>query len=563
MARLANDRPYPTHNLPDTTYGLPLSDVIAIDALAGSKTLAGEGGSDRVVTSLNVMEVPDVLRWVKPHELLVTTGFPLLDSSRRLDVARMETLVRDLHDAGLAGFAIKLGRYVDEVPDSVIAIADELGFPIVRIPDEVAFDDVLKDAYAALNAFQSHVLAQIDALHSALTLIVLEGGNLEQIAAEVSQVLDVGVLITSTDGREWAGALSDEARASLEVSEFLDVSGRVRVERMRSSRGFDAGEIRALHVAASGTELARLVVISERRPLQASDVYALERAATVAALLITRMQAVVAVEGKYRGDFLRDVLTDRAESPQYVLEHAEGLGWDLDRPLVVVVAQLDQPGPAEPAVSSRTRRGYQDRFAAAWRQVVERRGPSIAVADFSSQVVALLPVAEDGSDVTEVVEEALAAVRGDSGGGRRPFSAGISRVVTGIAALPDAYARAHKAVEVGRRMKGSGSTTYFDRLGVRRLLSQVEDQAELDVFVDEVLGPLAEDTATASDLRGTLQVLLDVNLNVAEAARTQHFHYNTMRYRVTKLESLLGPFTTDPQVRLDVAVALQILQMRQ
>ncbi|MGH1562089.1 PucR family transcriptional regulator [Mumia sp. DW29H23] len=563
MARLANDQPDPTHNLPDRTYGLPLSDVIAIDALTGAKMLAGEAGSDRAVTGLNVMEVPDVLGWVKPHELLVTTGFPLLDTARRLDVPRMVALVEGLHAAGVAGFAIKLGRYVDAVPEVVLTLADELGFPIVRIPDEVAFDDVLKDAYAALNAFQSNVLAQIDALHSALTLIVLEGGDLDQIAGEVSQVLDIGVLVTSTDGREWAGALSDEARASLEVSEFLDVSGRIRVERMRAPRPFGAGEIRALHVAASGTELARLVVLSERRSLRGSDVYALERAATVAALLITRMQAVVAVEGKYRGDFLRDVLTDRAESPQYVLEHAEGLGWDLDRPLVVVVAQLDPPDAGDPPVSSRTRRGFQDRFAAAWRQVVERRGRSIAVADFSSQVVALLPVADDGSDVSEVVEEALAAVRGDSGGGRRSFSAGISRVVSGVEALPDAYARARKAVDVGRRMKGAGSTTYFDRLGVRRLLSQVEDQGELDGFVAEVLGALAEDTPTAADLRATLQVLLDVNLNVAEAARTQHFHYNTMRYRVTKLESILGPFSTDPQVRLDVAVALQILQMRE
>ncbi|TNC30950.1 PucR family transcriptional regulator [Mumia zhuanghuii] len=563
MARLANDPPDRSHNLTDTPYGLPLSDVLRIDALAGAKTLAGAVGMNRPVTGLNIMEVPDVLGWVKPHELLVTTGFPLLDRERRLDVARMVALVQGLYDKTLGGFAIKLGRYVDTVPDEVLALADALGFPIVQIPDEVAFDDVLKDAYAALNAFQSNVLAQIDALHSALTMIVLEGGDLEQIAAEVSQVLDVGVLVTSTDGREWAGALSDEARATLEVSEFLDMSGRVRIERLRGARPFGAGEIRVLNVATSGTDLARLVVVSERRVLRASDVYALERAATVAALLITRMQAVVAVEGKYRGDFLRDVLTDRAESPQYVLEHAEGLGWDLDRPLVVVVAQLDPPGPDEAVVSSRTHRGFQDRFAAAWRQVVERRGRSIAVADFSSQVVALLPVSGDGSDVSEVVEEALAAVRGDSGGGRRPFSAGISRVVSGVEELPDAYTRARKAVDVGRRMQGSGSTTYFDRLGVRRLLSQVEDPAELDGFVTEVLGTLAEDSATAADLRATLQVLLDVNLNVAEAARTQHFHYNTMRYRVTKLESLLGPFSTDPQVRLDVAVALQILQMRE
>ena len=53
-------------------------------------------------------------------------------------------------------------------------------------------------------------LARVDALHTALTHLVLEGGDLRQIAAEAADVLGVGVLLTSTDGRERASALSDE-----------------------------------------------------------------------------------------------------------------------------------------------------------------------------------------------------------------------------------------------------------------------------------------------------------------------------------------------------------------
>ena len=47
----------------------------------------------------------------------------------------------------------------------------------------------------------------------------------------------------------------------------------------------------------------------------ADDVHLLERAATVAALAITKEQAVSAVESKYRAEFLRDALAGRAGTP--------------------------------------------------------------------------------------------------------------------------------------------------------------------------------------------------------------------------------------------------------
>lgn len=546
------------------TYGVVLRDLLGLEGMQGATVLAGHGGLDRTVLGINVMEVPDIADWVKPHGLLVTTGFPLTNGEAQGNpTPDFSRLVRDLHEHELAGLGVKLGRYVDTIDPATLALADELDFPILGLPKELAFDDLLRQTYARLNELTAGVLERIDALHRALTHLVLEGAGLEQIAAEVGRVLDLGVLITSTDGRERAAALPEDLRAALEQADLLESGGRFRVERAGGEpTPIQAGELRVQPIAAGNADLARLICFSPQRALTRDDVVAMERAATVAALLITRQEAVATVENKYRGDFLRDVFMGRAGDAAYMQEHAESLGWDLARPMHVLSAELDPTDEDEPTMPGQVRRSWQERFATAWRQICEGQRPIVPTVDFSAEVIALVPAGDPAPDGTDPVDKLAAAVRGDRGGGRRPFSVGVSRLVTSASELPEAYLQARRATEVGRRIGGGGGTTRFDDLGIHRLIALVPDPAEARSFAVDVLGELAEDTEEAADLRTTLQMLLDHNLNVAEAARQQFFHYNTMRYRVNKLERLLGPFTTDPHLRLDIAVALQVLHLR-
>ena len=406
-------------------------------------------------------------------------------------------------------------------------------------------------------------LERADALHTALTHIVLEGGDLAAIAEAVGNALGCGVVFTSTDGRERAAHLDEAQRAAMADAELLDPTGRVRVERIDpEGTAVGKGEALVRRVVAAGVDLARLVALRPDGKIHSSDVQALERAAIVAALLVTRVEAITAVENKYRGDFLRDVFLDRAGEDEYVAEHAQAFGWHLDRPVMVVVAVLDPDAIASLAPDPEDRRAWQDRFAHAWRQVSATVDATIASVAFSREVVTLVPVdPADPADAHVAVDRIIAAVRGDRGGGRIAFSAGVSRVSHGLGELPEAFRQAQRAVEIGRRVHGGGSVTRFDQLGLHRLLALVPDSAELTSFAADVLGPLAERTPEAADLRETLQVLLDTNFNVAEAARAQFFHYNTMRYRVGKLQRILGPVATDPHLRLDVAVALRALEI--
>jgi PucR family transcriptional regulator, purine catabolism regulatory protein len=522
-------------------------EMLAEDAMRGARIIAGAEGLDRPVRRLNVMTVPNIVRWTKQDEFLLTTGYPLPRQSEEFC-----RLIEQLAGNGLAGLGVKLDEYLAEVPPAAVELADRAAFPIVVIPATSPLDDVLSQTFETIVNRQAAALARRQQIHDAFLGIALAGGGLARLSDELAEVLPgADVVICDPTGYPLAAT----TRSGAPAGGLRDVSGLVDTARLAA--GVHSDDETGTHWAAAviragDMQYGFVLAVGGAQGLPGVAGLAVEQAALVAALEITRDLAVLAVEQQFASNALHDLVTGTAADMDHALARAVRFGWDLQRPLAVLVARQSGAEHSDEPAGQQEASGL--RAVELWTLAIRDKDRSAAVAGFATELVAVV-----GAAGAEAIAGKVHADMTASTG--RPYSVGVSQAAAGPLDIPRLYEEARVALQVGQRLSGSSAVTNFAGLGLYRLLSNVS-QAELRTFVQDTLGPVLELPEPArSDLLKSLAVLSSTRFNVAESARILHYHYNTMRYRVTKLERMLGAFADDAAAALRIGVALQILRM--
>ncbi len=122
----------------------------------------------------------------------------------------------------------------------------------------------------------------------------------------------------------------------------------------------------------------------------------------------------------------------------------------------------------------------------------------------------------------------------------------------GVAGFRRSHAEAIAAQRVARLGGDRGGVTVFGDIEIEHLISQ--NTAAMADFVRRELGALAGSDPTAVRLRETLRGYLRCLCSVESTARALDVHRNTVRYRVDRIEELLGHSVESRRLELELAL---------
>jgi purine catabolism regulator len=509
---------------------IALSELLNVPILARARVVGGHDGLRRPVRGVNVMEVPDILDWVKPDELLLTTAYPLRD-----DPIALDALIPRLAERGLAGIALKPGRYIKAIPASMIEAADLHAFPLIELPPEASFNEIINAVLTVILDVQAARLQRSAAIHDRFTSIALSGGGLRQIAEALAELVGRPVaIVDAQDVVQWR--TSDGAPTGA------------------STDGHGVGAI-VQPIQVGAERYGAILVADDEAGLGPDRLEAIEYAATVAALRQVQTRAVAEADRRFQAVCLEELITGHVADRTVLMERAAAFAWDLTAPRAVLLAEVEAiAGRPFSALAGTPEEGaLRHRLAEAARASL---GPGSIIWERSREIGALvsagsLELREIGATLQAEASRHLPGI---------VVSVGVGRPALDPLDLHRSFGEARRALSIGRWAHGPGKVTAFDQLGLDRLLVAVPG-SEAEAFCADLLGRLeAYDAARGTTLVATLETFLATR-NAALAARRLYLHYNTLKNRLAKIEEIIGPYLDDPDRCLSLALALRLRRL--
>ncbi|MDC0773325.1 PucR family transcriptional regulator [Streptomyces sp. HD] len=534
---------------------------------------AGEDRLDVPVRWAHVSELADPVPYMEGGELLLITAL-------KLDAENPEAMrryVRRLVGAGVVGLGFAVGVNYEDIPEALVDAAAEEGLPLLEVPRRTPFLAISKAVSAAIAADQYRAVTAGFAAQRELTKQALTDGPEGLLAALASQVngwaalYDASGAVVAT-APEWAGRRA--ARLTAEVERL-----RERPAPASSVVGGPEHEDRVeLHTLGTGRRPRAALAVGTAAAPGTAERYAVHSAIALLTLTTERSRSLHAAEQRVGAAVLRMLL---AGEPDHARAVAGDLYGDLlDAPFRVIVAEA-APVSAARVVDSGARVALTKASAAvlvaasgasgdplgALTEVVEsaaaRAGEAVLVVPEGEGEAARVVVlaADEGAAVAACAEyaAALEAARGAGSEGRGgadedELVVGLSAPAGPIAAAA-AYKQAEQALSVARR-RGRVCVEH-EQLAAGSVLPLLADDA-VKAFADGLLRALHEHDATGrGDLVASLRAWLSRHGQWDAAAADLGVHRHTLRYRMRRVEEILGRSLDDADVRMELWLALK------
>ena len=480
---------------------MQLADLLAEESFGLELLTGGPDAAERAVRGAHAVEVDAPARWLAADWVMLTTGVRL-----RGNVEAQRALVPQLEEGGVSALGFGVGLGFKRVPPALVEVAGQRGFPVFAVPYETPFREIIHFVDSASG--DEHVFRRLTALQRYLVDALGTPQPERAMVERLARFLDASVVLL--DGEGSPELVAGKRPAAALLSEICaHPAGLLELSE-------DGWHAVATPVVTRADQAERWLVLASPRRGFISKLA--KPAAEATAPLLAAMARL--------GDVVRD--QEQAVKAALLAEALEPVAARDLPPLAARAAAfgIDFSQPARMAIVRGGGRELLTRLEA-------ERIPHLVQQRAGSQVAL---VQDGGRDVWDAIAEAIPDAR-----------IGLGRA---IGALSDAHHSLRDA-ELAIAHGGPRIVRFEDFDLGTFLVSEVPPD-RLGPKVDEILSVLRANPP----LHEALRAYFEYDLDIATAAAALHMHRNSLRYRLARVEQVLGRSLKQPATVAAVYIAL-------
>ncbi|MFC0471114.1 PucR family transcriptional regulator [Halalkalibacter kiskunsagensis] len=542
-----------------------LIDILNLPTFNETTVVAGEQGLNKTVQSVNLMDAPDIIHYLTGEQLLLTTAYSIKNNPNALI-----ELVTQMAKQGCAGLGLKTKRFIEEIPNEVIEIANELHFPIIEIPLNYSLGEMLNEALGCILKERTHELNYALNIHREFTDIVVSGGGFSNIIESLASILDLPVILLNYRLDIMAYSHDIDKEAFFDI--YWYIHERIHQENLdtykvltlpKKDTNSEFTEFSIYPISTTNQQKGYIIIFGSTLSNESSFTLAIEQAANVISFEFMKLHALEQHSRRLKNEFFADLVDGAIPNEEEIINRGRTYHLNKSLQYICITCKMDDssdfyqdsyPLQTEKEISLR-----RDRIYELIESILTKRFENCIVFTKGDLFTTLLGFDFYNDEIEKTVLDSINELQSDLFQALdSSMSFGISNYTENLKDIPTSFQEAVDALRAGYRENKKRFIKTYRIKELAEIFKTIPSQ-KLKEFYKSTLRDLAyPKDKDKEDLVQTLTVFLNNNCQISETAKILFIHRNTVIYRIKKCEEILGIELKGADETLTLRIALFI-----
>lgn len=530
-----------------------LNDLLNLPVFEGTKLVAGLHGSNREVNTVNMMDAPDIVHFLKTDELLVTTAFHFKD-----DLESLLQLIKEMESHGCSGLGIKTKRYLQEIPEEAINLANVLQFPLLELPINTSLGDIVNKSLSYILDIRTNELHHAMETHQQFTNQIMSGQGIHKILENLASLINFPICLLNfhllpIKKPNWSTNLFEDL-------EQIKTNGYPFHLSKTSITSFtllnETRDTVTLFPVYTHKQCNYLCVLGYIPLSSRSTILTVKQAANVIAFEIMKENALKQNTRRIKNEFFTNFINGSFSTADEIISRGKEFGLFNDQRYLCTVGQILEDDKATSFIQSQSEK---ELIYDTLESELENSQHKTHLFTTEQSFVLLLEVKGVRKELEETFVELLKKIQTKIYTHyKEELSFGISMYADELTHVTVSYKEARDALYYGNMSGKKQFIEVYQPKEVPEILRMIPYE-HLKKFYDDTFQSFASESKKDHQvLLHTLSVFLETHCQLSETAKRLYVHRNTVIYRLEKCEELIGRSIKEPDETLRLRLAFRI-----